>query len=344
MKFYGSLAVGLAMAATTWAYFQGFEPYGRPLRSLCHAGNAHVLTGFGPLDRFLCFYIYIFDCGFRDPIGSNVLVGLLAMFGVSLTVMAVEGSRRGANRLLTYLPFWGLLANFLGISIVLPLLWIPTFYYQENTRPHVNPSRANAILLSILIGYVLPTVAMAADVLPREQQHILIAVWQFAPLWITPLCKFASSMLACTDTVDEPSFTEEARRKIRQADSKSAVERLYLFLGVINILVHYYLYVRMQVQGLGFMDTLLTLWDKLDASSQTFPPLDALCELFSTEVFFVDFVGTWLALISWVFFEDGIIATLFVIVGSVIVSPAGAIAFYAAYRENRVQAIKSKQE
>lgn len=335
-KFWISIASGVPFAATFLYHFHTASAWGMDLSVLCTSPSP--LTGIGVIDWLLCHYVQVFTYALRDPLGSDITWLLLGHFGTVLVLMALESARRG--RAMSPL-LWGLAMNFFGVSIIFPLFWVPLFYKREGRSSwYVAPSRANGILVAFLAGYVVPTVAMVYLTLQtpgnKWLEEAVIALWQFAPLWLSPLYELASSSLACLDDPGDPRLTDESRQRIRVADSKTAIERMYVLIGLLNVLLYYTVYVRTKVQGLLSWEAIVDLIATPDADLS----LEQLAHYIFSHLLFTDFAGLCVVSVWWAILEDGLLGGLITLLGSLVVGPGAAFAFYLAYREGRVQNLK----
>ncbi|KAI9492956.1 hypothetical protein BDB00DRAFT_825399 [Zychaea mexicana] len=342
MKFLSSLAVCVPLAALTIYHLHDL-PTAYDLSRTCEVYNVPKLTGVTGFDTTLCVITTVFSHAFRNPLGYDVTWLLLGFFGLVLTLFALEGARARSNRLLACFSLWGMISNFGGMSVVLFLFWIPALYYSSNNESsnvksfHISPSRANAVLLAILVGYASPTAAMLlTDSLQMQKWAAMI--WQFAPLWIHPLYLGLTYLMA--SCLDDPSadmrMTLEAREKLKVADSRNSVQRVYMIVGLINAMIYYVMYIRLKMKGMLNLETLINLYH-LYNGQLTGVTTEQMGQIVATHVFAIDLLVCYSAIVVWAFFEDGIKGVLLTLIASIFVGPGGGAALYLVYREERLQ-------
>ncbi|OZJ01362.1 hypothetical protein BZG36_05785, partial [Bifiguratus adelaidae] len=141
--------------------------------SLDYPRLRYVYTG-TKVDVFLCMIVVFFREFLADRAGKAYGLALLDLFAVTLAVMSMEGSRKGLSwTILAWVPLFGTLAQLVGVSVVVPALWIPLYeFYRSrlNAAPEsgmINPyeayipsARAISIVLATLLGAIAPTAIM----------------------------------------------------------------------------------------------------------------------------------------------------------------------------------------
>lgn len=343
-KFWLALAAGIAYGGLVQVYFTTtLETFGHELHALCHPDAATALFGWAPLDSIICYYVQVFKYALQDPLGSDVTYVLLGFFGTILAFWLMEGARRDANRALTFAPLFSLLANAVGISVIFPAVWMPVYYYSNNSGKdtYIRPAKANGVLFAMLAGYVIPTVYMCIGLEPKTRtEELVIALWQFAPLLFTPLFTLATSSLKCLEDPDDPRMTEDARLRIRVGDSRSAVERAYVFLGVLNVIVYYATYVRAKVQDLLSIEAFVELAMAASSERSIGNTGEFFRQTMASHIMLVDLAAFFIYCVFFALLEDGIKGAILLLLGSAAVGPGAAFAFYAVYREGRIQDLK----
>ena len=253
----------------------------------------------------------------------------------------VEGSRRGfANTPLAWIGVWGLLANAFGISLASFRLCgcrvsFSTIYEKER---HEYPCRtAHGALLSLIAGYTIPTFAMLLFSFYRPdsyQEEVIIALWQFCPLWLHPLCLLFTRVIQTSSSPTVSGLDDETLARLRLVQGRQATEQLYLFQGVLNLIIYAATFVHTQFQGLQLKDALLMLATKDTPVGLSFEEIGGfLC----SHLLLADFAVMNIGIILWVILQDGLLHGLAVLLGFVLIGPGAAIAFYAARREHRIQ-------
>ncbi|KAG2219937.1 hypothetical protein INT45_010451 [Circinella minor] len=341
MKFLLSLAVCVPLGALSLYYFMEL-PDVNDLYRTCELYDVKQLTGIYGFDTYLCMIVTVFNHAFRDPLGYDITWLLLGFFGLILTVFALEGSRTRSNRFLSCFSFWGLISNFMGMSNVLLFLWIPAiFYCFDNTvikdvrNVHISPGRANSILLSILLGYAAPTAAMLL-VETLEMQKIGAMVWQFAPLWTGGLILLLDPLMRYLEDEEDMRMTAEARAKLKVADSRNAVQRVYMLIGMINALIYYILYIRLKMEGMLTVETFINLLNVYNGQ-MTGVTVEQLGRIVATHIFTADLLICYFGCAIWAFFDHGIKGVLIMLIGSIFLGPGGGFALYCVYREEHLQ-------
>ncbi|KAI8142837.1 hypothetical protein BJV82DRAFT_713938 [Fennellomyces sp. T-0311] len=340
-KFWLSLVTCIPLAALSIYYFAHL-PAAPNFDLVCQTYGLPVHTGLTTFDSSLCTIVLIFSHAMGDTLGYNFAWMLLGYWGLLMAVFAIEGSRTRSNVFLAMFSFWGLISNFLGMSNVMFLFWIPAFYYCFNSTATkdvrnftVPTARVNAILLAILAGYAAPTAAMLLMDQTSSLFMIVIIVWQFGPLWVGPLYEVLTSVLGCCDDPEDTRMTDEAREKIKIADSRNAVERLYMVLGLCNTAIYYSMYIRLKMYDILSVETFVDLFT-LRGAELTVTTLE-MARFVGTHVFAMDLVICYIACGVWALFEDGLKGALIMLAATVVLGPGGGFAMYVVYRENRVQ-------
>lgn len=304
-------------------------------------------TGVQSIDQgFLCFIVPFFYEALSTPVGVAVTADLLALFGVVLAWFSMEGSRtRTTGTLLSWAALFGLLCNFIGVSITVPLVWIPCYQWYTSGQPtgkrnvlldNIQPGRAAAIVISMLAIFGAPTVFMFLN-LERSTIEWIIAAWQFAPLFISPVASVLSPLLhwVALPTPQTSGDDKLFKARWRTIQSKSMVETSYLFLMALGTILHYGIILHAVFTGTALIDGVLKL-----AKYTTDPVLSAPENLPST-VYAYFLLGDLLVLSAAIAFfgllEDGIMGLLTYLVASVALGPAGGFAAYLAWREAGVQ-------
>ncbi|OZJ02715.1 hypothetical protein BZG36_03845, partial [Bifiguratus adelaidae] len=132
-----------------------------------------VYPGTG-VDGFLCMIVVFFKECLADRTGKAACLSILDLMCVTLTVMTLEGSRTGLSwTILAWVPLFGLIAQLVGISVMVPALWIPFYEFYRSrleTAPYsgvinqkeayIPPARSIAMLPATLLGTLLPSAIM----------------------------------------------------------------------------------------------------------------------------------------------------------------------------------------
>jgi hypothetical protein len=310
-------------------------------------GVRTTYTGYEGIDqKFLCFIVPFFVQSISTPIGAAVTIELLTLFGLVLALFSMEGSRtRTSYTLLAAAPLFGMLSNLVGVSVAVPLAWIPCYQWFAGGVPagkrnvvleNIEPGRAAAIVVSTLVVFGAPTVFMFLD-LKKSIIENVIAAWQFAPLFISPLAAlltpaFRWVALATPQTSGDDKLFKARWRTIQ---SKSMVETLYLFTMALGTIIHYGVIVHSGFNGVFLVEG---LWKLANFASD---PVLSSAENLSTTVcayfLLLDLVVLSAALAFFSLLEDGIMGVAVYVGATAVLGPAGGLSAYLAWRENGVQ-------
>ena len=346
MRLWISIAAGIPLAATVIHHFRSL-PWFDYLVNSYPDFKYSIDTGVRVIDQPLSVVTNVFGHAMNNSLGYNLSWLMLGIFGVVLSIMAVEGSRQNASRLLACFPLWGMACNCLGMAAVQPLFWLPVFYASfdkvasNNVEAHfIRNARSNAILVVMIAVYVIPTAFMLLATEPETvMQRTIIVVWQFLPLLMGPLLSLATSSLKCLDEPEDLRMNEIAREKIRVADSRNAVERLYMIMGILNTLIYYAIYIRLKMDNMLSWETivdLVTLYSgKLTALS-----MEQMGHIITNHAFFIDIIVAYITCLFWALMESGVKGVLIMFIASIIIGPGAGICLYAVYREGHVQDIE----
>lgn len=333
------------------------KPWGDKMNDMCFhpanndaQGNLRVVySGISSLlDRQLCVFVNFFQNCLHDVLGAPVLTLLLASFGVMIAIMTIEGSRKGFKRsLLALFPVYGLLSNVIGVSVVFPLIWVPlSVFYRRHTlfkKDHWNITLpvVYGIFTAIYVGYGLPTAILLSPLVKPDTklEQDMLAAWQFAPLLIVPLIPIFIKFFQQPSPIDRVS-DETVRNRLYVVEGKDALEKSYLLLGIVNMLIYYGMYLIVAHQGIRIWDSLVLLYHTPDnlPGSVSFGDLG---QILATRTIVVDYVVLSIGFVIWALFDGGIRPAATVALIMPVVGPAAAISFYAYHRESSVQNLAS---
>jgi hypothetical protein len=318
-------------------------------------GNLRVAyTGVSPtLDRIICFYVNFTQQPLHDIVGVHLMRLLMGSFATAYTIMSFEGSRKGYKNstLLAAFPLLGLLSNLIGISLVFPAIWIPLCLHYRKNKPadketlSITLPEVYGILISILIGYGIPSAIISSPLIENDSslEQDLLSIWQVLPIIIVPLFaiseNFFKKMGSPVDAIAQPAL----KKRLYIAEGKDALERSYLFLGVLNMFLYFGSYLLLALQGIRIWDSMVMILiapNKLPAGL-TFGDLG---QLLGTRIVLVEYISLSIAFVLWAIFNNGIFAGIAVALGTPIVGPSAAVAFYSYYRESTIQDISDASE
>ncbi|KAG0163480.1 hypothetical protein DFQ28_011622 [Apophysomyces sp. BC1034] len=334
----------IALLLSTPIGFFGFHHALHNLGSWYNELNGDVIsartfyTSLPVLDAILTGQVTATQLIHRHPFG-NVLASLMyGMTGTFFAIIATEGSRRHLQGTpLAWTWLWAILANFMGLSNILLILWIPLYFYHypRSNDVHlwtVSTGRARAILASLVIGYIPLVVYQSWIAEPNStMEENVILMWTLFP--------FAWVFLYVSSTpLFEPRNTSTAIAKniIEIVQSKVAVETMYMFLGVLNLLMYFGLYLDTQWNGILIKDSVVSLVMAQSHGGVGLSPLQ-LGQVLLSQFRLLDVVLATIGCSIWVLLQDGLFCAVVIALGSILVGPGSSVAFYAAYRENRIQ-------
>ncbi|KAI9345081.1 hypothetical protein BD770DRAFT_421764 [Pilaira anomala] len=349
MKAVTSLIIGgIVSSLTAYNILQSTSKWAPKIIDRCfHSDKLRVVyTGISSmLDRVLCFYVHFNQQALHDIVGLPLTQLLMAAFGTSFAIMAFEGSRKELKRstLLVGFPLLGLLANLVGISVVFPAIWIPLYLYSVENKVFkaddffVSMPRVYGILAGLVVGYGIPSAIISSPLVTKNSsiEQDLLCIWQVLPVLIVPLFgmmeKGFKKMGSVTDTIEDA----EMKTRLTLVEGKDALERSFLFLGLLNMVIYGITYVATVHQGIHIWDSILLL---LNAPSNlpvglTFQELG---QLLCARTALVEYISLSISFALWAMFNSGIIAGLLVFIATPIIGPAAAISFYSYYRETRI--------
>jgi hypothetical protein len=126
----------------------------------------------------------------KHPIGLLCTCSLLGMITTIYVLISIEAARNRASyaeRLAA--PVALMVGNLVGISVVIPLVWLPINvwtqmrlkYRQYSFNNYVHPFLVIIILLAAIFGHIL-VVSLPFMAKNVEQLDVLLKTCQFAPL------------------------------------------------------------------------------------------------------------------------------------------------------------------
>ncbi|CAB9523119.1 expressed unknown protein [Seminavis robusta] len=127
------------------------------------------LAGMGVLDVFVCmitqFFVFLVE---RSPAGMLTWGTTIISAIPAMMLILLEAGRSGNRALLLWPTTFSLIAQFLGISVVFPLLWVPSYCFFANESGVVNLSLARSLVFWCLPFTLL---SVAAFVLPVDSDE-----------------------------------------------------------------------------------------------------------------------------------------------------------------------------
>lgn len=119
----------------------------------------------------------------------------------------------------------------IGAAVIIPLYYLihtlstrPDTYYRAGRA--VSLPYARGLLFSVIVGYLVPTLAMYIPGLSASTAQLLTFIWQPAPMFVNILLLLSSLLLSST-----------APRGARNPDIKH-LKRVYSAAGIISAINH----------------------------------------------------------------------------------------------------------
>lgn len=368
-----SFIVGLAIASyTAYNILQAVQPWAPKIMDMCLnpantdvEGNLRVrYTGFPGLDRVICLYVNFNQQPLHDVVGAPLMRLLMASFASAYAIMAYEGTRMGFKNstLLASFPLLGLLSNAIGVSLVFPLLWAPLslYYLQGNNskaatseeekkkkqdRLSITMPEAYGILFGILFGYGMPSALVASPIVLNDSklEQDILSIWLVLPIIIVPIFTILENIFkwvgSPVDQVHQPAL----RKRLQIAEGKDALEKSFLFLGILNMLLYFGSFLQLGHTGIKIWDSIVLLLNAPGTlpAGLTFGDLG---QLLGTRTVLVEYISLTVSFIVWSTFQSGLMVGLCVAAAAPIIGPGAAVAFYAYYRETKIQDISDPAE
>ncbi|CAO3691970.1 unnamed protein product [Umbelopsis ramanniana] len=191
-----------------------------------------------------CSVTKLYEEVFKDAFGSAIMASLLGATTTAVAVLSIEAGRKHAYRIQALLvPLILLLGNAIGISVILPLIWIPlngitqyaNRYTKSSNHNYIHPFRVLAILAAVIFGHILVS-ALPFMAKSTSQFRTALTILQFGPIL------YSTIEWTCTFLSRSSCFAHENHQPITRADavqSKIFVQQLYMTLTVTNLILHY---------------------------------------------------------------------------------------------------------
>mmetsp|Transcript_20188 Transcript_20188/g.40192 ORF Transcript_20188/g.40192 Transcript_20188/m.40192 type:complete len:345 (+) Transcript_20188:46-1080(+) len=106
---------------------------------------------------------FLFELRQTPPAGLLVWCGIIVVVPTYSIFATVEAARHGARGPIRYPMIFGMLGQLIGISVTVPLLWVPSYILGGGTGP-VHPARSYLSVLLCLPTLLLTVVVFTADV------------------------------------------------------------------------------------------------------------------------------------------------------------------------------------
>ncbi|KAI0152893.1 hypothetical protein GGR57DRAFT_161649 [Xylariaceae sp. FL1272] len=192
-----------------------------------------VYTGIEALDLFR-YLVAAFIAGplaWDEGVRVQQLHFLVQFFAV-VCLWNIEACRsRNAKRIFSYTGLFAVLYQTVGGAVIIPL-WFLSFlvssksdtYYKSGRQ--VNIPHARGILFAVVVGYLIPTLAMYTPSMSPDTAQLLTFIWQPAPTFVNLLLFLSSRLLPAT-----------AARGERTPDVKY-LKRVYTAAALVSAINH----------------------------------------------------------------------------------------------------------
>ncbi|CAO3697633.1 unnamed protein product [Rhizopus stolonifer] len=347
-----SLLTGIGISfATIKDIITTTKPYGDQLNDMCFhpanndsQGNLRVVySGLSShMDRALCVLVNVFQNASHDIMGAPITALLLATFGTVIVLMSLEGARKGfKGSLLALFPLYAFSANIITATVMFAFIWAPlSLYYKRRAQKadfNITLPDVYGSLVGVLVAYGLPTVLLFSPLVQPDSrlEQDLWASWQFVSLLMVPLIPLFIKFF-CQPSIIDRVDDKALRERLYVAEGKDALEKVYLTLGIVNMLIYFGMYLKVALQGIHIWDSLVLLYRAPDNLPATVTFGD-LGQIVSTRIMLIDLVAFSLGLLVWTFLDGGVLAGLTVAFVMPIIGPSAVISFYSYYRESKIQ-------
>ncbi|KDR81428.1 hypothetical protein GALMADRAFT_113712 [Galerina marginata CBS 339.88] len=170
--------------------FGRFKSAGMDLELRAHCQPASPLptpyliqyTGLSALDKALCPLVTFFHNIMDSPTSLSFLTYAIGIGAPLILLPLLEAYRTGRRNLMAYPVIWGLLTQIATVAIIIPIYWL-VFILVEGSQKSRSLSirsfaqaEAEAIVFGVIIGAVIPSVAMLT-----MTDAYLTAIWQIYP-------------------------------------------------------------------------------------------------------------------------------------------------------------------
>ena len=187
------------------------------------------MVGFKVFNVLVCL-ITQFLLELRQTYPAGILTwGGIMVVALPTTVITIhEAGRSGAWGLIRYPIITGLLSQLLGVSVIFPLIWIPSYIFGEGTR---GGSLTNyRIVCSALLS--LPAIILTAIVFSAPTDSYLWTIC--AGILGGPILALSSAILWKDASSSLPATAQNIKRSSRATKN---VYTLLMFVGFVGWLV-----------------------------------------------------------------------------------------------------------
>ncbi|KAI1438415.1 hypothetical protein GGR50DRAFT_429559 [Xylaria sp. CBS 124048] len=212
-------------------------PDGTPMRT-------HY-TGIEAVDSGLLFLVAAFIAG---PLGWDEGVRLqqmhfLVQFFAIVAVWNVEACRaRHSWKIVSYTGLFVLLYQTIAGAAIIPLYYLfhtltskSDAYFAQGRN--VSLPNAKGLLLSVTLGYLVPTLALYIPGLSPSTAQLLTFLWQPSPGFVNLLMFVSSFIFSDTDT--DTDTDAASKRVVKTPQDVKHLKRVYAVAGIVCAINHF---------------------------------------------------------------------------------------------------------
>lgn len=224
-------------------------------------------------------------------------------------------------------------------------LWF-VFYLWTTSRPGywqkphtMSAASAQGLFLAYGIGYIIPTIARYLPGLDADTRQVLVAVWQFSPLYVNLLWGLFATFLPSSD-VERP--------KEEFADPTYWTKCLHTSAVFTSAIFHWILVFNVLFSGnpdITFRNVLIPLWN------ESYSMAEALLFIFQVDFWLIMAAGIlWSYISIGDLFElgmtniDAATGGMLIFLVSNVLGPGAAISLVCIWREDRMRAAAAKKD
>ncbi|KAI8923244.1 hypothetical protein BC831DRAFT_429198 [Entophlyctis helioformis] len=334
-------AASVAVGYTSHIYFKAGSAFYTPLKQQCmvpdlYSVDASTLppfhrTGVLKLDQFMCLLTTIFhDACHGSPLGAIATRVLIPIGAAGFLIAALESTRPTARYFVHWFMFIALAAQLLGIGIIMPILWVPTYILTSTGKP-VGAFRHELVwTVTAVMGVSMAALVSLVDG-PADMSFFAPACLLFnvAPI-VSPLVWMPVRGLL--RAVQGP-VSKIATAGKTGSDAARTVYRLLAFASALYWFYTIWMYA--EPRGLLNASTRNEAITAAVAEFNTFVNVHAGRDA-AGYVLFVDLLGCWFGFAVWAAAEGGL-SGLFTVLGlGSLLGPGAAVFLFAAGRERRL--------
>jgi hypothetical protein len=281
----------------------------------------------------------------KHPIGLLWTCSLLGMITTIYVLISIEAARNRASyaeRLAA--PVALMVGNLVGISVVIPLVWLPINvwtqmrlkYRQYSFNNYVHPFLVIIILLAAIFGHIL-VVSLPFMAKNVEQLDVLLKTCQFAPL----LYYMTESACSMTIRIIWPGY--DSLHPVTRADaiqSKIAIQQLFISLAVVNLILYYGILIFSFIHDVNvFRSTAEIVWRSLSIGNQEPGSKSLVCTLYVI----INLVGLIISFAYWAFLDDGLDGVILFAIACLVLGPGAGLATYCWVREQSMHKLPNSK-